>query len=72
MDFKNLCVLVLWTKVASALGGLSTICSDHNILLFILIVFISFRYLNVKMEDHHLDADAFAQVSLLEEDVIYL
>ena len=23
MDFKNLCVLVLWTKVASALEGLT-------------------------------------------------
>ena len=26
MDFENLCILVLWTKVASALEGLNHMC----------------------------------------------
>ena len=30
MIFKNLCVLVLWTKVASALEGFKEKCSSYN------------------------------------------
>ena len=30
MFFKNLCILVLWTKVASALEGLSIIGPDNT------------------------------------------
>ena len=33
--FKNLCVLVLWTKVASALEGLTTIAKAHKTPSFI-------------------------------------
>ena len=31
MDFKNICVLVLWTNVASALEGSMDRWSDHTI-----------------------------------------
>ena len=30
MDFENLCVLVLWTKVASALEGLSVLLGMYH------------------------------------------
>ena len=32
MVFKNLCILVHWTKVASALEGLTQTCSKSNVL----------------------------------------
>ena len=31
MVFKNLCILVLWTKVVSALIGLNKICIEHHV-----------------------------------------